>query len=400
MSGFETSGEFISIGKGTIASEAIAQQLEADPSVSLAFVQGSQGLYEPVDLDALRRDGKLQESLAGIENGVNPGLAIVLSDEEPPTSLLDLTSEQADEVLRGVEFALEATPYGAHEEMARIIPELSARGIFTVMASKGFMAEHPAEAMEVFLAGYLGRDATLGGDTGVFPHFDEIADDRIVSFEGVFNGTYSRMMDLIRAGKRPKEVLEIVGPDNEALAEPGAKNLLEVLHGEHGDNVGKAVNAYNFGLLPNLSRQIHAEDFARIEDADISDITEEQAQDIFEDPYRIAYVVNWHRDGSKIPPEYYDPNKSIGVFTLPVSAGGLIIGSFRRLDKSSPMHGITQNPGPLNGIALYKQVGPGQTGIIPYARFGIGAGPVPTAHRMVLNAANMRARHNMFRFIG
>lgn len=385
MSGFERHGEFISIGKGAIATEAISQQLEYDSFSSLALVQDREGVRE---LRRLKQRGSLHVDIS--DAAYIDGAA----------DLADLDPQDPDNPLNGVEFAFEATPYDAHTMLSKVIPYLREQGIFTVMASKGFMVMHPSTAMEVYQAGYLGRDATLGGDAGIYPHFDEVSDDRTVSFEGIFNGTYSRTLELMRLGIREEEIVAIVGPDGEGLAEPGANTLLQIVHGEHGDNVGKAINAYNFGVLVNQSGEIDEGDLAQLDKARIVEITADQVKELFENPEDMAYVVNWHRDGSEIPEEYYDENKAIGVFTLPVGESGLIVGSFRKLTNKSPMHVITQSSGPLNGVAIYKKVKGGSGLELPYIKLGLGAGPVPTAHRMVLNAANMRARHNTFRFIG
>lgn len=382
----EAGAEFIVIGKGAIASEAIDQQLADDPGARLRLVQDSGSILDARDAD---QNGKLNAKIGDLP--VVPGAKRLTELEEPveATTLLD-----------GVKFALEATPYSAHEDMAELIPLLHARGILTIMASKGFMAEHPEEALDVYLAGYLGPDATLGGNTGIFPFFDSISDDRTVSFEGIVNGTFSRMFDLMRSGKSAEEILATVRPrtkDNprgEGLAEPGATTLLQLLHGEHEDNLGKAVNAYNFGILPNDSGEIDGSEIARIGDAQISEITEEQAEALFADPHDMAYVVNWHRDGGEIPEEYYDASKVPGVITLEVGDSGLIVGGFRKVPETSRIHVITQRPGPLNGMSITKKIKSGRGGWDRNAVIGTGAGAIPTAHRMVLNSRALRMRHN------
>lgn len=381
----ETGGEFIAIGKGAIGAEAIDQQLANDPALSLAFVQDRTGIRDAREAPQNGHLGVGVEELPMLSSG---GFAAM--DEL-----------QMHKFLGNVQFALEATPYNQHEMLAELIPALRKQNIFTVMASKGFMAEHPEAALEVYQAGYLGPDATLGGNTGIFPLFENVSDDRTVGFEGIVNGTFSRMFDLARRGKTPEEILPIVlprsveHPRGEGLAEPGAKNVLEVLHGEHSDNIGKAVNAYNFGILPNDSGDIDSDEIARVNDAEVYKITEEQAEELFAEPEEMAYVVNWHRDGGEIPHEYYDPSKVPGVFMLEVGTSGLIVGGFRRLAQTSPMHVITQQTGPLNGMAITKKIKPGRAGWDNHIIIGTGAGPIPTAHRMVLNARHLRERHGL-----
>lgn len=377
----ETGGEFIAIGKGAIASEAMNQQLAADPTLRVRYIQDSNGV-----LDAREADQSGGLSAEEIEGLPRTGIE----------SFTHLDELQMRQLLDGVGFALEATPYGAHDEIAGIVQKLQSMDIPTIMASKGFMAEHPEEALSVYLRGQLGIDATLGGNTGIFPLFEGVSDDRTVAFEGIVNGTFSRMFDLKRRGKTDEEILKTVlprsadNPKGEGLAEPSATTILEVMHGEHSDNLGKAVNAYNFGVLPNDSGEIDGSDIARIGEAEIYDITEVQAEELFAEPGGMAYVVNWHRDGGEIPPEYYDASKVPGVFTLEVNDSGLIVGGFRRLSVVSPMHVITQRQGPLNGMAITKKIKPGLSGWDNNVVIGTGAGPIPTANRMVLNSKRLR----------
>ncbi len=286
--------------------------------------------------------------------------------------ILNAEGEAVDEISNWRKYALEggekmiaflAIPTDNGKTAFEYISYFADKGIPVITCEKGALAGNFQELLPYIKSGRLSISATVGGGTRMLSYLNGRTHGgtiigQVDSIVGVLNGTLNYIFSCLSTGESRESVLKEVL--ERKYAEPGAATFEEIIKGEEGDLHKKGI------ILANLStffgHPLKLSDNLQVDNESLGKALDKPKE------HRFLVLISKTKNNDFLAGAHYEQNElhlQIGLFNTKN------IGSYLVLPE-----GVNNALFVNEGSSTFSVVGP-------------GAGPVPTAHAMILDAMDL-----------